>query len=78
MCWKLVQGRLAWMNSKLPLGLREEQRVWQLWKKGQATQEDYKDVRKLIREKTRKVKVQLEVNLATSIKATEEMLFQMH
>lgn len=27
MCWKLVQGRLAWMNSKLPLGLREEQRV---------------------------------------------------
>lgn len=27
MCHKLVQGGLAWMNSKLPLGLREEQRV---------------------------------------------------
>lgn len=27
MCCKLVQGRLARMNSKLPLGLREEQRV---------------------------------------------------
>lgn len=27
MCWKLVQGRLAWTKSKLVLGLREEQRV---------------------------------------------------
>lgn len=74
MCCKLVQGRLARMNSKLPLGLREEQRVQKLWKKGQTTQEDYKNVIKLImtqkREKTRKLKVQLEVNLATGIEVT--------
>lgn len=27
MCHKPMQGRLAWMNSKLPLGVREQQRV---------------------------------------------------
>lgn len=56
MCLKPVQERLAWMNSKLPLGLRKKQRVQQLWKMGQATQEDFKDAMKLIRDKTRKVK----------------------
>lgn len=68
MCCKPVQGRLAWMNSKLPLGFRKQQSVQLLWKKGQATQEDYKDVMRLIREKTRKVEVQLEVNVAIGMK----------
>lgn len=74
MCRKLVQGRLACVNSKLPLGLREEQRVKECWKKGQDTQENYKDAMKLIREKTTKVKVQLEVNPATSIKVRRKSI----
>ncbi|KAK4819260.1 hypothetical protein QYF61_000471 [Mycteria americana] len=36
--------RLAWLNRELWLELRKKRRVYDLWKKGQATQEDYKDV----------------------------------
>ncbi|KAK4810005.1 LOW QUALITY PROTEIN: hypothetical protein QYF61_004912 [Mycteria americana] len=34
----------AWLNRELWLELRKKRRVYDLWKKGQATQEDYKDV----------------------------------
>ncbi|KAK4821662.1 LOW QUALITY PROTEIN: hypothetical protein QYF61_027130 [Mycteria americana] len=38
-------GRLpALLNRELWLALRKKRRVYDLWKKGQATQEDYKDV----------------------------------
>lgn len=45
--------RLAWLNRKLPLELRRKKRVYNLWKKGRATQEDYKDVARLCRDKIR-------------------------
>ncbi len=48
--------------------IQEKKRVYGLWKKGQATQEDYKDVVRLCREKIRRAKAQLELNLATVIK----------
>ncbi|KAK4825217.1 hypothetical protein QYF61_025489 [Mycteria americana] len=46
MCRKMSQQgrRLAWLNRELWLELRKTRRVYDLWKKGQATQEDYKDV----------------------------------
>ncbi|KAK4824877.1 hypothetical protein QYF61_021084 [Mycteria americana] len=46
MCQKTSwQGRrLAWLNREIWLKLRKKKRVYDLWKKGQATQEDYKDV----------------------------------
>ncbi|KAK4827572.1 hypothetical protein QYF61_019196 [Mycteria americana] len=45
-CRKMSQqGRgPAWLNRELWLELREKRRVYGLWKKGQATREDYKDV----------------------------------
>ncbi|KAK4818320.1 hypothetical protein QYF61_010782 [Mycteria americana] len=43
-------------------------RVYDLWKKGQAAQEDYMDVIRLCRENIRRTKAQLELNLATAIK----------
>lgn len=46
----------------MSLELREKD----LWKKGQAALEDYKDVARLCR-KLRKVKPQLEINLATAV-----------
>jgi len=46
----------------------QKKRVYDLWKKGQTTQEDYKDVKRLCRKKIRRVKVQLEINLATVVK----------
>ncbi|KAK4826428.1 LOW QUALITY PROTEIN: hypothetical protein QYF61_008961 [Mycteria americana] len=48
--------------------LRKKRRVHDLWKKGQATQEDYKDVVRLCREKIRRAKAWLEINLATAKK----------
>ncbi|KAK4821701.1 hypothetical protein QYF61_027773 [Mycteria americana] len=46
MCRKMTRwGRSpAWLNRELWLELRKKRRVYDLWKKGQATQEDYKDV----------------------------------
>ncbi|XP_071892298.1 cilia- and flagella-associated protein 206 isoform X2 [Anas platyrhynchos] len=40
-------GRLAWLNRELRLELRKKKRVYDLWRKGQAAQEDYKDVGRL-------------------------------
>ncbi|KAK4832377.1 hypothetical protein QYF61_022232 [Mycteria americana] len=72
MCQKTSwQGRRpAWLNRELWLELREKKRVDDLWKKGQATQENYKDVMRLCTEKIRRAKAQLELNLATAILKT--------
>ena len=58
MCRKTSQRgrRSAWLNRELWLELQEKKRVYDLWKKGQATQEDYKDVMRLCREKIRRAK----------------------
>ncbi|KAK4827130.1 LOW QUALITY PROTEIN: hypothetical protein QYF61_014524 [Mycteria americana] len=62
MCQKTSwQGRRpAWPNRELWLELRTKRRVYDLWKKGQATQEDYKDVGQS--------PSGLELNLATAVK----------
>ncbi|KAK4828655.1 hypothetical protein QYF61_000303 [Mycteria americana] len=59
--------------------VKEEQRkkrVYDLWKKGQATQEDYKDVVRLCREKIRRAKAQLELNLATAINDNKKCFYK--
>ncbi|GAB0203785.1 hypothetical protein GRJ2_002844100 [Grus japonensis] len=78
MCQKTSwQGRrLAWLNRQLWLELRIKRRVYGLWKKGQATQEDYKDVVRLYREKIRRAKVQLELNLATAVKYSKKCFYK--
>ena len=65
MCQKTSQQgrRAAWLNSELWLELREKRGVYDLWEKGQATQEDYKDVVRLCREKIRRTKAHLELLL---------------
>jgi len=70
MCQKMSwwERSLAWLNRELWLKLWQKKKVYELWKKGQATQEDYKDVTRLCREKSRRVKAQLEINLATAVK----------
>ena len=47
------------------LGLRKKGRVYPLWKKGQATQEEYRGLIRSCREEIRKAKAQLELMLAT-------------
>ena len=60
--------RLVWLNRDLWLELRNKRKLYGLWKRGQATYEDYRYVVKLCREKIRKAKTQLELNLATKVK----------
>lgn len=55
-------------NRELCLELRDEKRVCDLWRKRQQTQEDYKAIMRLGGKKNRRVKAQLELNLATAVK----------
>ena len=57
-------------------GKKKKTRFYDLWKKGQATQEDYKDVVRLCREKIRRAKAQLELNLATALKDNKRCFFK--
>ncbi|KAK4810586.1 hypothetical protein QYF61_007323 [Mycteria americana] len=68
--------RLARLNRELWLELRKKRRVYDLWKEGQATQEEYKDVVRLCNEKIRRAKAQQELNLATSIKDNKKCFYK--
>ncbi|KAK4826301.1 hypothetical protein QYF61_007148 [Mycteria americana] len=71
------QGRRpAWLTRELWLELRKKRRVYDLWKKGQATQEDYKGVARLCREKIRRAKTELELNLAAGVKDNKKHFFK--
>ncbi|KAK4831739.1 hypothetical protein QYF61_018869 [Mycteria americana] len=78
MCRKtsLWGRRLAWLNRELWLELRKKRRVYDLWKKGQATQEDYKDVMTLCREKIRRAKARLELHLTTAVKDNKKCFYE--
>ena len=54
----------------------KKRRVGHLWKKGQATQEDYKDVARLCRKKIRRARAQLELNLAMAIKGKNKCFYK--
>ncbi|KAK4811052.1 hypothetical protein QYF61_016338 [Mycteria americana] len=68
--------RPAWLTRELWLKLRKKRRVYNLWKKGRATQEDYKGVEKLCREKIRRAKAELELNLAAAVKDNKKHFFK--
>ncbi|KAK4830434.1 hypothetical protein QYF61_011142 [Mycteria americana] len=68
--------RLAWLTRELWLELRRKRRVYDLWKKGRATQEDYKGVARLCREKTRRAKAELELSLAAAVKDNKKHFFK--
>ena len=78
MCQKTSQQgrRLAWLNRELWLELRKKRSVYDIWNKGQATQEDCKDVVRLYREKIRRAKAQLELNLATAVKDNKKCFYK--
>ncbi|KAK4816201.1 hypothetical protein QYF61_012666 [Mycteria americana] len=64
------------LNSQEQAVSRKKRRVYDLWKKGQATQEDYKGVARLCREKIRRAKAELELNLATAVKDNKKYFFK--
>ncbi|PKU29997.1 hypothetical protein llap_19699 [Limosa lapponica baueri] len=68
--------RPAWLNKEIWSQLREKRKVYGLWEKGQATQEDYNGLIRLCREKIRKVKAQLELNLAWDVKNNKKNFYK--
>ena len=73
MSWR---GRTAWLNRELWLELRRKKRVYNLWKRGRPTQEDYKDVARRCRDKIRKNKAHVELNLATAIQDNKKCFYK--
>ena len=71
--WKTSQHarRPDWLNRDHWLDIKNKTDVYGLWKSGQGTYDDYRYVVKLCREKIRKAKAQLELNLATKIKENQ-------
>ena len=67
---------LTWLNRGLWTELRKKKIVYDLRKKGQATQEDYKGVVRLYREKIGRAKAQLEISLATAIKDKKKCFYK--
>ncbi|KAF1444227.1 hypothetical protein FQV21_0013191, partial [Spheniscus demersus] len=68
--------RSAWLNGELLQGLRKKRRVYHLWKKGQATQGEYRDLVRSCREEMRKAKAQLERNLAAVVKDNKKSFYK--
>jgi len=60
---------------ELLLGLREKRRVYHLWKKGLAIEEDYRGLVVLCREEIKKAKAQLELRLATAVRDNKKCFY---
>ena len=58
----------SWLIEKT-----REKRIYLLWKKGQAAWKEYKEVVKMCRQKIRKAKAQLELNLAAGVKGNKKL-----
>ena len=63
-------------QAEVWLKLKNKRKVYGLWKSGQATYDDYRHVVKLCREKIRKAKAQLELNLATKAKENSKCFYK--
>jgi len=70
------ERRPVWMNRELFLRLQEKKRIYILWKKGWATWREYREVVMMNREKVRKAKAQLELNLAVGVKENKKLFYK--
>lgn len=65
------ERRPGGLNRELWLELRSRRGVCELWKKGQATLEEYKDALELRMEKIRRANAQLELSLTAAVKGNK-------
>ena len=56
--------------------LKRKKKLYDLWKQGQALQEEYRAVVHICREKTRKAKAQLELKLASVVSNNKKGFFK--
>ena len=69
-------GRLAILSGSNFKGAGADSTDYGLWKSGQATYDDYRYVANMCREKIRKAKAQLELNLATKVKDNNKYFYK--
>jgi len=67
--------RHVWMSKELLAELRWKRKVHGMWKEGQATWEEYRNVVRACRDATRKPKVHLELNLARDVTDNKKGFF---
>lgn len=67
--------RPAWINRKLLLEVGQKNKIYNLWKRGLASQGEYGTTAHICREKRRKAKAQLQMTLATLVSENDYMLF---
>jgi len=68
--------RPAWLNKELLAEIRWERKVHGMWKEGQATWEEYRNVVRACRDATRKAKAHLELKLARDVKNNKKGFFK--
>ena len=56
--------------------MRKRESTYRLWKEGQATQNEYKEVVTMCRGEIRKAKAQLEFNLAAGVKRNKKLFYK--
>jgi len=67
--------RPAWMNKELLAEIRWKRKVHGMWKEGQATWEEYRNVVRACRDAMRKAKIHLELKLARDVKNNKKGFF---
>ena len=60
--------RPAWLNKQLLAEIRWKRKIYGMWKEGQATWEEYRNVVRACRDATRKAKAHLELKLARNVR----------
>jgi len=68
--------RPTWMSKELLEELRWKRKVHGMWKEGQGTWEEYRNVVKACRVATRKAKAHLELNLVRDVKDNKKSFFR--
>jgi len=58
------------------MGLRIKRKVYQLWKKGQVTQEEYRGLVRLCSEEIRKAKAQIGLRQASVVREKEKFFYK--
>ena len=71
----LRSTRPAWLNKELLAEIKWKRRVHGMWKEGQTTWEEYKNVIRVCRDVTSKAKAHLELKLARDVKNNKKGCF---
>ncbi|KFV02204.1 hypothetical protein N339_05970, partial [Pterocles gutturalis] len=68
--------RPAWLSKDLQLKLKEKREMYRKWKQGYVAWEEYRGVVQMCRDRIRKAKAQMELNLARDVKNSKKVFYR--